>query len=92
MNLIPYIVVWVVLGIIVIVLAVFRMRLVRQEDKTLDVLENERVAEEQKQITAKIKKIDRWGQALTVVVVLYGIILAGTYIYHLWQLSSRIQP
>jgi hypothetical protein len=92
MNLIPYIVVWVVLGIIVIVLAVSRMRLARQEDKTLDVLENERVAEEQKQMTVKIQRIDRWGQALTVLVVLYGIVLAGTYIYHMWQLSSRIQP
>ena len=92
MNLIPYIVVWVVLGIIVIVLAVSRMRLAQKEDKTLDVLENERVAEKQKQMTVKIQKIDRWGQALTVLVVLYGIVLAGTYIYHMWQLSGRIQP
>lgn len=92
MNFIPYIVVWVVLGIIVIVLAVSRMRLAKREDATLDVLESERVAEQQKDMTKKIAKIDRWGQVLTVVLVVYGIVLAGIYIYHAWQQSSKIQP
>ena len=92
MNYIPYIVVWVVLGIIVIVLAVSRMRLAKREDKTLDILEGEREAGQQKEMTKKIAKIDRWGQVLTIVLVLYGIILAGIYIYQAWQQSSKIQP
>jgi hypothetical protein len=92
MNYIPYIVVWVVLGIIVIVLAISRMRLAKREDKTLDILEGEREAGQQVEMTKKISKIDRWGQILTIVLVLYGIILAGIYIYQSWQLSSKIQP
>ena len=92
MNFIPYIVVWVVLGIIVIVLAISRMRLAKREDKTLDILEGEREAGQQVEMTKKISKIDRWGQILTIVLVLYGIILAGIYIYQSWQLSSKIQP
>jgi Na+/H+ antiporter NhaC len=92
MNYIPYIVVWVVLGIIVIVLAISRMRLAKREDKTLDILESEREAGQQKEMTKKISKIDRWGQILTIVLVLYGIILAGIYIYQAWQQSSKIQP
>ena len=92
MNFIPYIVVWVVLGIIVIVLAISRMRLAKREDKTLDILESERQAGQQKEMTKKIAKIDRWGQVLTIVLALYGIILAGIYIYQAWQQSSKIQP
>jgi len=92
MNYIPYIVVWVVLGIVVIVLAISRMRLAKREDKTLDILEGESEAGQQIEMTKKIAKIDRWGQVLTIVLVLYGIILAGIYIYQAWQQSSKIQP
>ena len=92
MNFIPYIVVWVVLGIIVVVLAVSRMRLAKREDATLDVLESEGVAAQQKEMTRKLSKVDRWGQVLTIILVLYGITLAGIYIYQAWQQSSRIQP
>ena len=92
MNYIPYIVVWVVLGIVVIVLAISRMRLAKREDKTLDILESESEAGQQIEMTKKIAKIDRWGQIFTIVLVLYGIILAGIYIYQAWQQSSKIQP
>jgi ABC-type Fe3+ transport system permease subunit len=90
MNIIPYIAVWVVLGFIVIVLAVSRMRLAKREDATVHVLESEREVERQKEVTRKIAKIDWWGQILTVVVVLYGIIMAGMYTYHAWQQSSKL--
>jgi Na+/H+ antiporter NhaC len=92
MNFIPYIVVWVVLGIVVLVLAISRMRLAKREDKTLDILESESEAGQQIEMTKKIAKIDRWGQIFTIVLVLYGIILAGIYIYQAWQQSSKIQP
>jgi len=92
MNFIPYIVIWVVLGIIVVVLAVSRMRLAKREDATLDVLESEGVAAQQKEMTRTLARVDRWGQVLTIILVLYGITLAGIYIYQAWQQSSRIQP
>ena len=92
MNYVPYIVVWVVLGVVVIMLAISRMRLAKREDATLDVLETEGVAEQQKTMTKKLARIDRWGQILTIILVLYGIALAGIYIYQAWQQSSRIQP
>ena len=92
MNYIPYIAVWVVLGIVVVVLAISRMRLAKREDKTLDILEGESEAGQQIEMTKKISKIDRWGQVLTIVLALYGIILAGIYIYQAWQQGSKIQP
>ena len=92
MNLIAYIAVWVVLGIIVLVLAISRMRIAKREDASLHVLESEREADQQKGMTKRIAKIDWWGQLLTVVLVLYGITLAGVYIYQAWQQSSKIQP
>jgi ABC-type Fe3+ transport system permease subunit len=90
MNLIPYLVVWIVLGIIVIVLLVSRIRIAKREDASLDVLEGERQAEQQNEMTKKLERIDWWGQVLTVVLVLYGIILAGIHIYQAWQQSSKI--
>jgi ABC-type Fe3+ transport system permease subunit len=90
MNIVPYIAVWIVLGIIVIVLAVSRWRVARREDATVHVLENDREVEKQKVLTAKIAKIDWWGQFLTVVLVLYGIILGAVYTYHAWQQSSKV--
>lgn len=92
MNLIPYLVIWIVLGIMVLVLAISRMRLAKREDKSLHILESEPEAEQHTDMTKKIESIDWWGQGLTVVLVLYGIILAGIYIYQAWQQSSKIQP
>ena len=92
MNLISYIVVWAVLGIIVLVLAVSRMRLAKRDDASLHVLVNEGEAEKQKDMTKKLGRIDLWGKVLTVVLVLYGIALAGVYMYQAWQQSSKIQP
>ena len=68
------------------------MRLAKREDASLDILESEGAAEQQKEMTKKLERIDWWGQVLTVVVVLYGIILAGIHIYQAWQQSSKIQP
>ncbi len=92
MNLIPYLVIWIVLGIIVIGLLVSRIRLAKREDASLDVLEDTSRAKEHMEMTAKLARIDWWGQVLTVVVVLYGIVLAGIHIYQAWQQSSKFQP
>jgi hypothetical protein len=92
MNLIPYLVIWIVLGIMVLVLAISRMRLARREDKSLHILESEPEAEQHNDMAKKIESIDWWGQGLTVVLVLYGILLAGIYIFQAWQQSSKIQP
>jgi ABC-type Fe3+ transport system permease subunit len=92
MNLIPFLVGWIVLGLIVIVLLVSRIRLAKRADASLDVLESEREAKQQMEMTKKLERIDWWGQVLTVVVVLYGIILAGIHIYQVWQQTSKIQP
>jgi hypothetical protein len=90
MNLLPYIAVSVVLARIVIVLAVQRIREGKREDAILHVLENEREVEQQEQMAKKITRIERWGQGLTIVVVLYGLALAGVYVYDIWQASARV--
>jgi ADP-ribosylglycohydrolase len=90
MNLLPYIAAWVILALIVIALAIQRIREGKREDATLHMLESEREVEQQEQMAKKITRIERWGQALTVVVVLYGLVLAGVYVYHVWQASAKI--
>lgn len=35
-------------------------------------------------VSQKLDQIDKWGKTLTVVVVVYGIVLGGIYVYQSW--------
>ncbi len=81
-NLLPYAVSWGVLAIIVIGLVVYRRTIASQEDDSLH-LEGSGPSE-QVALGHRLESIDRWGKALTVLAVLYGLALAGLYVYQLW--------
>ncbi len=92
MNLIPFVYIWIVLATVVLALALYRLAVASHEDESLHVLESEApLVAEQTKVYKKIETIDWWGQALTVIAVLYGLVLAGIYLYHVWQQSSKIQ-
>lgn len=91
MGLTPYITVWVVISVVVLGLAIYRMTVASREDDTIHIFESETpLVAEQKKIFRKIETIDRWGQILTVVAVVYGLALAGAYLYGVWQQSAKI--
>jgi len=91
MNLIPYVAVWAVLALVVIVLIVYRSKIAGQEDEGLHVLDSD-VAKVPAQlaIAKKLEAIDRWGKLLTVIAILYGLALGGLYLYSLWQGTTRV--
>ena len=92
MNPNPYVWSWILLVVVVLALAGYRLVVARREDDTLDVLEQDpNVIAEQKLMSKKIDLIDRWGQSLTVLAVVYGIVLVSVYFYRVWLEGGRVQ-
>lgn len=80
-NLIPLSVIWALLAIVVFALIAYRRHVAGEEDDTLRVLEPASVVSHQVVVAQKLEKIDRWGKILTALAVLYGLALAGLYLY-----------
>ena len=91
MNPLFYICTWALLAVVVLGMAAYRYLLVRHEDTTLDVMESASLASEQARVFKKAAAIERWGKPLTLVVIVYGLVLVGIYMYHAWELSGQIQ-
>ena len=85
MNLTPWLIGWAVLATIVLVLAIWRRVIADREDDSLHVMEHEEsVVNEQVAVANKLAAVDRWGKILTVIAVVYGLGLAGVYVYQSW--------
>jgi hypothetical protein len=85
MNLVPWIVVWAVLAAAVIVLAGYRKLVASHEDDSLHVSDRETaLVAQQEMLARKLDWIDRWGQILTVIALVYGLALASGYVYLSW--------
>ena len=92
MNLTVYIWTWAILAVVVLGLALYRFTLAGHEDESLHVSDVEaRQVVEQKQVFVKLNRVEFWGKLLTVVVILYGLAIAGAYLYHAWLQSSQVQ-
>ena len=90
MSFLVLVVIWAVLAIVVIVMAIYRRSLSNQTDELVHVSTAEIGAvERQEVIGKKLEVIDRWGKILTVLVLLYGIGLAGYYLYLSWAQQSK---
>jgi len=87
-NLVPFIVLWVLLAASVLVLIVWRKMVANQEDDTIHVLQGS--VAQQVTVAHKLEVIDKWGKILTVVTLVYGLILGGTYIYLNFVAMSNI--
>lgn len=86
MNLIPYLAMWAVLAIVVVVLAVYRKMIFNKTDEILHLAEAEQTVSQHQVVEAKrLESIDRWGKSLTVVLLLAGLAIAAAYIYQLWN-------
>jgi ABC-type transport system involved in cytochrome c biogenesis permease subunit len=87
MNLRPFLYLWIVLAIVVIVLMLRRKTVASHEDDNLHVLDGGNA--DQPVIAQKLDQIDRWGKILTVVAVIYGVILAAAFAYQAWIQTSQ---
>ena len=74
--------VWAVLALMVMVFAVYRKMKARNEDDVLHVSgSNWSAADKQRTLASSIDHIDRWGIALTIVTVVYGVALLAIYLH-----------
>lgn len=88
-NLIPFIVLWVLLALSVAVLIVWRKMVAANEDDSLHMLQG--AAAQQVSMAAKLEVIDKWGKILTVITVVFGVILGAVWIYQNWVTTSTTQ-
>jgi hypothetical protein len=86
MQLLPYLVGWVILTLIVIVLAAYRKSIASHEDDMIHISDaSGSVAAQQVQVAKKLEAVDRWGKILTVLALLSGLALAAWYGYLKWM-------
>jgi hypothetical protein len=82
---IPFFAGWVALACAVAALAIYRKRISIHEDDMLHVRDSEAARiSEQANTAQRLDVIDRWGKLLTVIVAVYGVLLAAAYFYHVW--------
>ena len=88
-NFTPFMILWSVLAVVVLAMAAYRKVVSGKEDETLH-LSSPSESAQQVTIAHKLEHIDKWGKLLTVVVVVYGLLLALTYTYQTWVQASRL--
>jgi len=81
----PLLAAWIGLACAVAGLAIYRRVVATHEDDMLHVSDNEaRHVAEQATIGHRLDAVDHWGKILTVVVAVYGVLLAAAYAYQMW--------
>ena len=83
-SFVPFTVLWALLAIVVLAFVAYRKIVSSQEQETLH-LADAAEANHQAVIGQKLEWIDKWGKLLTVIAVVYGVLLAAAYTYHVWQ-------
>lgn len=83
--------IWAVLALIVLALAIYRKLLSNKEDDTMHLADSETsMVSDQVVLGQKLEVVDKWGKLLTIVVVVYGLILAGLLLYQGWVETSKM--
>jgi hypothetical protein len=89
MNLSAYIFIWAALALVVLGLAIYR-NLLGIREATLHVSGGASMVAQQTKQFKKEETIERWGEWLTVLVVVYGLVLAAIYLYHVSEYGTGI--
>jgi hypothetical protein len=91
MNLYPYLTSWSVLAIAVLAFAAYRYVVGSRNDTLIDLMEQDPgTLAAQNQAIRKIKTIDHWGEALTIITVAYGLVIALLYLHYVWVQGAKI--
>jgi hypothetical protein len=90
MGLTVYVLFWGVLALVVLGLAIYRNLLGIHEGALHISGGQASLGSDQLQNFKKEETTERWGEWLTVVVVLYGLVLAAIYIYQVAEHGSRM--
>jgi hypothetical protein len=92
MSLVPFVILWILMGVAVLALFVWRKTVTRNEDDNLHVSDGAAAQKTALQIAVaqKLEVIDKWGKIATVVAVVYGVILGGLFVYQSWIQNSHL--
>ena len=86
----PLVMVWVVFAGIVLVLLINRFLLTVHEDTSIHThAADQSLSERQAGIAHRLELIDYWGRLLTIVTLLYGLGIAGAYLFLAWQIYPK---
>jgi hypothetical protein len=86
-----YATIWGVLAVLLIMLSVYRKMKSRDEDDSVHVSgANWSIIDKQQTMAHSLAQLDRAGLILTIITVVYGLALAGAYIYNIWQQGQKI--
>jgi len=88
-NFTPLTIVWGVLALVVVAMALYRRSISVKEEETLHLSDPSESAH-QVVIAHKLEHVDKWGKALTVAVVVYGVLLAIAYTYQTWVQATNL--
>lgn len=88
-NFIPFLGLWIVMAIGVIVMIARRRSVANQEDESLHVMDAG-ASTHQVEVAHKLDVIDKWGKILTAITIVYGLVMGALYLYQSWVEMSRI--
>ena len=82
---------WAILATAVVGLAAYRKLAARGEDDLIHVRDvDATVIGKQSALAKTLDAVDRWGKTLTILVVAYGLVLLGSYLYMSWEQSQQL--
>jgi hypothetical protein len=88
-NFMPFVIGWVVMAVGVLGLVVYRFCVSHEGDPYLHVNPDEMShIKEQAVVGRRLDVVDKWGQILTAVTVIYGLVLTGLFVYSRWVAAS----
>ena len=88
MNFTPFVGIWFIFGIVTAGLALYRKLVSKKEDNSIHFSpRGEPLVASQVALGRKLELIDKWGETLTVIVVVWGLVLAAIYLYNAWLAS-----
>ncbi|MGA2590086.1 MAG: hypothetical protein ABSH32_09240 [Bryobacteraceae bacterium] len=82
-NLLPFAMFWGVLALVVVCLIFYRRAVTSREDDSIHLEGG--IASDQITLAHRLELIDRWGKTLTIAAVVFGLALAGVYLYQVWN-------
>jgi len=88
---IGFVIGWIVFGLVVLALAVYRKSIASKEEDWIHLAAGEEHATDvQVEVAQRLKVIDRWGIWLTVVLALYGLVIGSIFILHAWEAQKTM--
>ena len=82
---------WFVLVAAYVALFIYRKQLEAHEDDSTHVLADNRVLAAQQTMAHKMEALERWSKILMAVVIVYGLLIGGMYLYSVWQTNLKVE-